>query len=215
MNKQGTIVRWDAERGFGFVRSPGAQAEVFFHIRDFRGGSAAPAEGLEVRFEEIHVGGKGPRAMAVSPLDYVDPRRPPPREAPRRRDGSRRPPPPPHVAIEMRAMALLVPAFIALLVWAAWTQRLPVPVVLAAPLVSVLAFYLYWRDKFAAQRHAWRTPEAVLHAASLAGGWPGAWLAQRLLRHKSAKESFRQVYWCTVALHWALLALFLYSAPAR
>jgi uncharacterized membrane protein YsdA (DUF1294 family)/cold shock CspA family protein len=215
MNKQGTIVRWDAERGFGFVRSPGAQAEVFFHIRDFRGGSSAPAEGLEVRFEEIHVGGKGPRAMAVSPLDYVDPRRPPPREAPRRRDGSRRPPPPPHVAIEMRAMALLVPAFIGLLVWAAWTQRLPVPMVLAAPLVSVLAFYLYWRDKFAAQRHAWRTPEAVLHAASLAGGWPGAWLAQRLLRHKSAKESFRQVYWGTVAMHWALLALFLYSAPAR
>lgn len=215
MNKQGTIVRWDAERGFGFVRSPGAQAEVFFHIRDFRGGSAAPAEGLEVRFEEIHVGGKGPRAMAVSPLDYVDPRRPPPREAPRRRDGSRRPPPPPHVATEMRAMALLVPAFVALLVWAAWTQRLPVPVVLAAPLVSVLAFYLYWRDKFAAQRNAWRTPEAVLHAASLAGGWPGAWLAQRLLRHKSAKESFRQVYWGTVALHWALLALLLYSAPAR
>ena len=42
MNKQGTIVRWDAERGFGFVRSPGAQAEGFFHIRDFRGGSAAP-----------------------------------------------------------------------------------------------------------------------------------------------------------------------------
>ena len=107
MNKQGTIVRWDAERGFGFVRSPGATADVFFHIRDFPGGSAAPAEGLEVRFEEIHVGGKGPRAMAVSPLEYVDPRRPPPREASRRRDGSRRPPPPPHVAAEMRAMGVL------------------------------------------------------------------------------------------------------------
>lgn len=214
MNKQGTIVRWDAERGFGFVRSPGAAADVFFHIRDFRGGSASPAEGLQVRFEEIHVGGKGPRAMAVSPLDYVDPRRPPPRELPKRREGGRRPPPPPHVAVEMRAMALLVPAYAALLVWAAWTQRLLVPVVLAAPLVSVLAFYLYWRDKFAAQRNAWRTPESVLHAASLVGGWPGAWLAQRLLRHKSAKESFRQVYWGTVALHWAALALWLYSAPA-
>lgn len=215
MNKQGTIVRWDAERGFGFVRSPGDGAEVFFHIRDYRGGSAAPAEGMQVRFEEIHVGGKGPRAMAVSPLDFVDPRRPALREAPRRRDGSRRQPPPPHVAAEMRAMALLVPAYAAVLVWSAWTQRLLVPVVLAMPLLSVLAFYLYWRDKFAAQRNAWRTPENVLHAASLVGGWPGAWLAQRLLRHKSAKESFRQVYWGTVVLHWALLALWLYSAPAR
>ena len=78
MNKQGTIVRWEADRGFGFVRGPSAEADVFFHIRDFRGGSTAPAEGLQVRYEEIHVGGKGPRAMAVMPLDYVDPRRPPP-----------------------------------------------------------------------------------------------------------------------------------------
>lgn len=211
MNKQGTIVRWEADRGFGFVRGPGAEADVFFHIRDFRGGSTAPAEGLQVRYEEIHVGGKGPRAMAVMPLDYVDPRRPPPVEAGRRIPGGKRPPPPPHVAVEMRVMLLLVPAYAAVLVWAAWTQRLAVPVALAAPLLSVLTFYLYWRDKFAAQRNAWRTPENSLHVAALLGGWPGAWFAQRLLRHKSAKESFRQVYWATVALHWALLAVWLYA----
>ena len=40
-------------------------------------------------------------------------------------------------------------------------------------------------------------------------------LARRLLRHKSAKEEFRKVYWATVVLHWALLALWLYSTPAR
>ena len=215
MNKQGTIVRWEADRGFGFVRGPSAEADVFFHIRDFRGGSTAPAEGLQVRYEEIHVGGKGPRAMAVMPLDYVDPRRPPPVEASRRVPGGKRPPPPPHVAIEMRVMLLLVPAYAAALVWAAWTQRLAVPVALAAPLLSVLTFYLYWRDKFAAQRNAWRTPENSLHVAALLGGWPGAWFAQRLLRHKSAKESFRQVYWATVALHWVLLALWLYSTPGH
>jgi uncharacterized membrane protein YsdA (DUF1294 family)/cold shock CspA family protein len=217
MNRQGTIVRWDADRGFGFVRSPATETDVFFHIRDYRGGSTSPAEGLQVRFEEIHVGGKGPRAMAVMPIDYVDPRRPvpPPVEAPGRSSGRRRGPPPPHVVVEMRAMLLLVPAYLALLVWAAWSQRLAVPVVLAAPLLSVLTFYLYWRDKFAAQRGAWRTPENVLHAASLAGGWPGAWFAQRLLRHKSSKDTFRQVYWITVAAHWAALLLWLYSASAR
>ena len=41
---------------------------------------------------------------------------------------------------------------------AALSVSVPVPVVLAAPLLSVLTFYLYWRDKFAAQRGAWRTP---------------------------------------------------------
>lgn len=220
MNKQGTIVRWDAEHGYGFVRAAGtnadATADVFFHIRDFRGGSTAPSEGLQVRYEEIHVGGKGPRAMALAPLDYVDTRRGGlPAELPRRRDGSRRAPPPPHVRAEMRAMGLLVPLYLGVLAWAAWTQRLPVPLALSVPLLSVLAFYLYWRDKFAAQHGQRRTPEAVLHAAGLVGGWPGGWLAQRLLRHKSAKEAFRKVYWATVALHWAALALWLYSAPAH
>jgi uncharacterized membrane protein YsdA (DUF1294 family) len=113
-------------------------------------------------------------------------------------------------------MLLLVPAYAALLVWAAWTTRLPVPVLLAAPLLSALTFFLYWRDKLAAQRGAWRTPEDLLHLFSLVGGWPGAWLAQRLLRHKSSKSSFRLMYWASVVLHWALLAYWLASAaPAR
>lgn len=66
MQKQGTVIRWDATRAFGFIRSPGTSADVFFHVRDFRG-SSAPREGLAVVYEEIHVGGKGPRAMAVQP----------------------------------------------------------------------------------------------------------------------------------------------------
>jgi len=64
MHKQGKVVRWEAERGFGFIRSPDTPADVFFHIRDFRG-PGTPSEGLAVSYEEIHVGGKGPRAMAV------------------------------------------------------------------------------------------------------------------------------------------------------
>ena len=67
MQKQGTVVRWDASRAFGFIRSPDTSADVFFHVRDYRG-STPPREGLAVVYEEIHVGGKGPRAMAVLPL---------------------------------------------------------------------------------------------------------------------------------------------------
>jgi len=222
MHKQGTIVRWDAERGFGFLRSPATEVDVFFHVRDYRGGRTVPAEGLQVRYEEIHVGGKGPRAMAVMPLDADGARRRSGRADDDARadaaaaDGRRRATRPPHAAAEINLMLLLMPLYAAVLVWAAWTQRLAVPVVLSAPLLSAATFYLYWRDKFAAQRNAWRTPEDVLHAASLVGGWPGAWLAQRLLRHKSSKASFRKVYWATVALHWALLAAWMAQAtPAR
>jgi len=203
MNKQGTIVRWDAERGFGFVRSPATDADVFFHIGDYRGGRTVPAEGLQVRYEEIHVGGKGPRAMAVVPLEATGLEGA--ATAPRRK----RAPPPPHAAVEIRVMLLLLPAYAALLVWAAWTQHIAVPIALSAPLLGVVTFYLYWSDKFAAQRHARRTPELVLHAASVLGGWHGAWLAQRLLRHKSSKPDFRKTYWISVALHWAALLAWL------
>jgi len=216
MNKQGTIVRWDADRGFGFVRSPSTDGDVFFHVRDYRGGRTDPVEGLAVSYEEIHVGGKGPRAMAVQPLAAaLEQRRAAAREQVEPNPaGRRRGPRPPYATAEIQAMLALMPAYAALLVWAAWTQRLAVPVVLAAPLLSAVTFYLYWRDKFAAQRNAWRTPEDVLHAFSVVGGWPGAWLAQRLLRHKSSKASFRLVYWGTVAVHWVLLGYYLLAVAA-
>ena len=67
MKKEGTIVRWDDARGFGFIRSPASTADVFVHVRDFRSNAGSPRQGMQVTFEEIHVGGKGPRAMAVQP----------------------------------------------------------------------------------------------------------------------------------------------------
>ena len=210
MNKQGTIVRWDAQRGFGFLRSPATDADVFFHIRDFRGRGVQPAEGLQVDYDEIHVGGRGPRAMAIEPRVAAQPvasarRAAAPHLAEPRRSKTRAP----GASAEIGAMLLLVPLYLATLVWAAWTLRLPVPVMLCVPLLSVVTFYMYWRDKFAAQRDAWRTPEAALHLAGLVGGWPGGWFAQRLLRHKSSKARFRKVYWGTVALHWVGLVTWL------
>ncbi|MGD8217897.1 DUF1294 domain-containing protein [Pseudomonas thivervalensis] len=67
--------------------------------------------------------------------------------------------------------------------------------------VSVVAFLLYWSDKRKARVDAWRTPENVLHALELAGGWPGALLAQQLFRHKTRKVSFQVVFWFIVLLH--------------
>ncbi|WP_448632641.1 MULTISPECIES: DUF1294 domain-containing protein [Pseudomonas fluorescens group] len=75
-----------------------------------------------------------------------------------------------------------------------------VPLV-AYGVVSAVAFVLYWRDKRKARADAWRTPENMLHAVELAGGWPGALLAQQVFRHKTRKVSFQLVFWCIVLLH--------------
>ncbi|WP_210638975.1 DUF1294 domain-containing protein [Pseudomonas sp. Tri1] len=68
-------------------------------------------------------------------------------------------------------------------------------------LVSLVAFLLYWSDKRKARADAWRIPENVLHAVELAGGWPGALLAQQVFRHKTRKVSFQVVFWFIVLLH--------------
>lgn len=69
--------------------------------------------------------------------------------------------------------------------------------------VSAIAFLVYAIDKSAARRGTWRTPERTLHLLALAGGWPGALLAQRQLRHKTAKLPFRITFWATVVLNVA------------
>jgi uncharacterized membrane protein YsdA (DUF1294 family) len=84
-------------------------------------------------------------------------------------------------------------------------HRLVVPVYLIA---SLIAFVLYRLDKSAAQTGAWRTPESTLHIVSLIGGWPGALVAQRLLRHKSGKQSFQTAFRVTVAVNCAGLVCF-------
>jgi len=71
--------------------------------------------------------------------------------------------------------------------------------------ISALTYLVYASDKSAARNERQRTPEKALHLLALAGGWPGAMLAQQLLRHKSTKASFRRAFWCTVIINCAIL----------
>jgi uncharacterized membrane protein YsdA (DUF1294 family) len=87
---------------------------------------------------------------------------------------------------------------------------LGVPAVYLA--ASAAAAVAYGNDKSAAQSGAWRTPERTLHVLALIGGWPGALVAQRVFRHKSAKPSFRIVFWATVILNCGALAWFWWIA---
>lgn len=68
-------------------------------------------------------------------------------------------------------------------------------------LVSAITFLAYAQDKSAAQHNRWRTKESTLHGLALIGGWPGALLAQKFLRHKSSKASFQRVFWVTVVVN--------------
>jgi uncharacterized membrane protein YsdA (DUF1294 family) len=67
--------------------------------------------------------------------------------------------------------------------------------------MSAACFIAYALDKSAARRGERRTPESTLLMLGLLGGWPGAVLAQQWLRHKTVKQPFRQMFWCTIAVN--------------
>lgn len=67
--------------------------------------------------------------------------------------------------------------------------------------MSVIVFIAYAIDKQAARRGGRRLRERTLHLLELAGGWPGALLAQRLLRHKTRDTRFLIVFWVIVIVH--------------
>ncbi|MFC9918547.1 DUF1294 domain-containing protein [Agromyces binzhouensis] len=71
---------------------------------------------------------------------------------------------------------------------------------------SLVAFAAYGIDKAAARRDASRMPEQTLHLIDVAGGWPGALVAQQLFRHKTRKRTFRRAFWLTVVVNLALAA---------
>ena len=76
-------------------------------------------------------------------------------------------------------------------------------------LMSALAFVMYWLDKRRAARRGWRVSERTLHTIELLGGWPGAWIAQRVFRHKWQKTQYLVVFWMIVAAHVLGWVLFL------
>jgi uncharacterized membrane protein YsdA (DUF1294 family) len=96
--------------------------------------------------------------------------------------------------------------FLLFLVAASVAGRLPLAIAATYAVASAVAFLVYAFDKSAARQGKWRTRESSLHLLGLAGGWPGALLAQRMLHHKSRKKSFQVTFWGTVAVNCGAFA---------
>src|SRR5512135_3027725 len=87
------------------------------------------------------------------------------------------------------------------------STRLDWRLILGTPLIlSVFTFLAHRSDKRLAEAGKRRIPESALHLLELLGGWPGAFLAQRIFRHKTSKISYQVVFWAIV-LVYQLVAL--------
>ena len=179
---EGALSDWDDARGFGFVRTAGSPDRVFVHVSAF-GARRRPRTGDRISFA-LSRDARG-RAQATD-VRYVGLA---------------------HQAGDDRAVAARVAAAIfGVQAGAVSLDRLPVLVLAVDGALSLLALLLYRADKQAAQSGAWRTPEATLLMVGLLGGWPGAFVARAVFRHKTRKQPFVTLFWLTVAVHCAALA---------
>lgn len=186
MRAQGTVVKWDEGKAFGFITPSDGSTDLFVHAEFFVHQGRRPQVGDTLSFD-IATNAEGKRrAERVLFAGERDPRR--------------------WDRLLDTLYSLVAIAFLGGVGALVSTKKLDPAFLFLYIGISLLTFLLYWRDKVKANRDEWRIAEQTLHGFSLLGGWPGALMAQRLLHHKSRKRSFQLVFIATVILNLALVS---------
>ena len=186
MRHKGKITSWKNNKGFGFIAPADGGHKVFIHISAFKNRSHRPDIGEVVTYS-VSKDAQG-RTQAVNAtlagdkLSKMSAEKPNP------------------IAVTFAWLFLLLVGV------SVFVTGLPFLVLGAYLFVSTVTYFAYAIDKSAAQAGRWRISETSLQLLALAGGWPGAIVAQQILRHKSKKGTFRIVFWTAVLLNCAGLA---------
>lgn len=196
MRFQGKITKWDDEKGFGFILPNGGKKETFVHISAFKDRSSRPQISQLVSYEITRDASGRERAANAS---HVKTSRP----APTRNEQH-------DFSYGFLGFIFLVAIFV---LERTVNGFLPVGYLFVFLLANLIAFLYYYMDKTAALKGAWRKSEDSLHLLSLAGGWPAAYIAQKLFRHKTRKASFQWVYRLTVLIHCTAIAIIAVPDP--
>lgn len=199
---KGTLVKWNDQKGFGFIRMDEHDDDYFVHISSFKKGSSRrPEVGDTVKFKPADLPGKKRVSFArIEGLEYESQE--------------------PKAVVEKKPFVLepkqrtfltnfliLLPLFLSgyLLI----TARNPLPF-FSYVIFSILTMFIYGRDKAHAAIRSWRIPESYLHVLEIMGGWPGALMAQNDFRHKTRKSVYQLVFKGIILLHLLAWAFYFY-----
>ena len=184
MRFAGRITEWNDEKGYGFVVPNGGGDRAFVHVNEFQRGSRRPVVGDLISY----LPAKDQRGRINASVI--------------RHAGQKIAVP--HSPSRLPRAAL---GFVGLICFSGLAVVGFIPGILAGAVLglSMLTYLMYWSDKSAAQHNRQRTPESTLHLLGLAGGWPGALIAQQQFRHKTIKRSFQFTFWVTVAPNIAVV----------
>jgi uncharacterized membrane protein YsdA (DUF1294 family)/cold shock CspA family protein len=188
--QHGVVVKYDADRGFGFIRPDGApdgsSRDIFVHVSEVEGRkNLRPGQRVSYRVTQSE---KGPAAVAVRPGSVL---------------GT------PYLLFGLIGLGLAAAILLGLILTVGRGQPPAVWAALWVFALSLAAFFIYGFDKSQAQRGGLRVPEAILHLLSLLGGSPGAFIAMRVFHHKTSKRSFQVVFWLIAAVQLGVLAYLL------
>lgn len=204
MRDQGRLVEWFDDKGYGFIQPNDLKKDrVFLHIKDFARQGPRPIVGCALDYQVI-LDEKGRyKAQKAVYLKAAQAIKSTINNASEKSN---------IVSInkKMQPMQMLCISYILVLAVLTLAGLLDGMFLLFISLMNAASYWFYMQDKEAAQLNKQRVPENTLHILAFLGGWPAAWLAQQRLRHKTQKQPFRKIYFCTIALN-ILLILWLIS----
>ena len=203
--QQGTVKKWQDDKGFGFIETETGES-VFFHVSEFRA-QRRPDVGEQVVFSIGQDDQGRKQAKQVQELGFVQQKMAQKNQQIRQRNQKRSNQAEFEAGQKKRSFLGL--AFYGVLILLAATDKLSWLVIGWYIVLGIITYGMYAKDKAAAQSGDWRTPESTLHVLSALGGWVGALLAQTYLRHKSQKPEFRVTYYLTVVINMAGLLFLL------
>lgn len=193
MRVKGRITSWNDEKGFGFITPNGGGKHIFVHIKAFISQNRPIVDQTVTYSMSADKRGRPCAEKVTRSGESLS----------KNRQKNNNP-----------YYFLIIILFIAIIISSVLTKNIPFIILPYYLAISILTFCWYWKDKLAAQNDNWRTPENTLHLLSLIGGWPGGLVAQKTLRHKSKKQSFRSRFWATVFLNLGVF-LWLYTPQGK
>jgi uncharacterized membrane protein YsdA (DUF1294 family)/cold shock CspA family protein len=185
--REGRLVEWFPDRGFGFIAPDDGGPSVFLHIKSLPKEDKKLDIGQAYSFDAVTDARGREQARNVVPI--MEPAAPVKR--PRFWFLSHIPP------------FLVIAAFLGIVMAVYKVTPVSANWLIVYGVSSFGSIIGYWIDKNAAIKKNWRISETVLLLLGLVGGWPGAILAQEFFRHKTRKGTFRYLFWMTVAINMA------------
>jgi uncharacterized membrane protein YsdA (DUF1294 family)/cold shock CspA family protein len=184
--RPGRLLKWNDERGFGFIQPDDGGDTVFVHISGFLPGARRPEEGDVVFFQVEHDRG---RIKAVQVRLKALPL--------------------PDTTTVAYGVGILWLTVYFLYVFGLVPMSAPMS---AYVVMSIITFGFYYVDKKRAEQNRWRITSTSLHVLEALGGWPGALLAMAMLRHLTRKREHLTMLTAIITIHLVFWGFWLLSS---